>query len=248
MAAVTRRLKRLVSGRERPLRRTRVIALFFTLSLLISVPENVVDAKPHKLMTRAVRVGLAVERGGSVAAPQAGSGDTGAKAESAIRRLFGAGLEAAKDRRPYFLTGDFNGDARQDLLLLVHLKQAQGGLPKDVVVLNPWGYEKKDSQGASDLALAIIHGAGAGWDSAAPPAGKYLLRDREYFSTPTWDGPTPEGTSLLSLRKKRPGNRAEAAPRMAKGDAIMIPTEAGIDIYLYWDGKTYKIYEPAEEP
>src|SRR4051812_30480382 len=81
-----------------------------------------------------------------------GSQDTAAKAEAAVLRLFGANVEVAKDRKPYFLTGDFNGDSRQDLLALVHLKGAKSSLPKGVVALNPWGYEGKNSQGSSTLA------------------------------------------------------------------------------------------------
>ncbi|HEX8652213.1 MAG TPA: hypothetical protein VF708_15335 [Pyrinomonadaceae bacterium] len=213
--------------------RGRLMTLFF-LSLSICVGGSAL----------AVRARVPHPQNGHKAV---GSQNTAAKAEAAILRLFGAGIEVAKDRKPYFLTGDFNGDSRHDLIALIHLKQAKSSLPKGVVVLNPWGYERKNSQGTSDLALVIIHGAAAGWDTQTP-AGRYLLTDRDYFSTPIWE--EPGGSNLLSLRKKRPprGSRAEAAPGMARGDAVAIPTEAGIDIYLYWNGKTYKVYEPAEEP
>jgi hypothetical protein len=211
----------------------RLTPLFF-LALLICVGGSAL----------AVRARVPHPQNGNNAA---GNQNTAAKAEAAVLRLFGAGIEVAKDRKPYFLTGDFNGDSRQDLIALIHLKQAKSSLPKEVVVLNPWGYERKNSQGTSDLALVIIHGAAAGWDTQTP-AGRYLLTDRDYFSTPIWE--EPGGSNLLSLRKKRRprGGRAEAAPRMAKGDAVAIPTEAGIDIFVYWDGKTYKVYAPAEEP
>lgn len=182
---------------------------------------------------------------------EAGPQDTAAKAEAAVRRLFGAGVEVAKDRNPYFLTGDFNGDSRQDLVALVRLKGAKSSLPKEVVALNPWGYEGGNSQASSNLALVVVHGAAAGWDTQTP-AGRYFLADRDYFSTPTWEGPTPEGVKLLALKRKirlgGGGSRRGLEPRMAKGDAVILPTEAGIDIYLYWDGKTYKVYEPPEEP
>lgn len=212
----------------------RLITLFL-LSLLICIGGS----------TLAVRARVAVPQKGHAVSVQ----DTAAKAEAAVLRLFGANVEIAKDKKPYFLTGDFNGDSRQDLIVLIHLKGAKSSLPKEVVVLNPWGYEGKGAQASSDLALAVVHGTSAGWDTQTP-AGRYLLADRDYFATPTWEGPTPDGVSLLSLRKKRParGSKAEAAPRMARGDAVAIPTEAGIDIYLYWDGKTYKVFEPAEEP
>ncbi len=36
--------------------------------------------------------------------------------------------------------------------------------------------------------------------------------------------------------------------KLTKGDVIVIPTEAGIDTYLYWNGSTFLSYEPAEIP
>jgi hypothetical protein len=34
----------------------------------------------------------------------------------------------------------------------------------------------------------------------------------------------------------------------AKGDIILIPTEAGIDSFIYWDGLTYQLYEVIDIP
>jgi hypothetical protein len=36
--------------------------------------------------------------------------------------------------------------------------------------------------------------------------------------------------------------------RTPRADSINLATEAGIDLRLYWTGKTYKIDEPNEEP
>lgn len=35
---------------------------------------------------------------------------------------------------------------------------------------------------------------------------------------------------------------------MVKGDALAIPTEAGIDIFLYWDGGEFVLHQPLELP
>jgi hypothetical protein len=168
-----------------------------------------------------------------------------AKTQTAIQLLFGPDIEPAADHSPYYLTGDFNGDTREDLLVLVRLKSVNS-LPKEVRVLNPWGYETKDSPKASTLALAIVHGSAEGWDSPSP-LGRFLLVDSEYFSTPTWQ---ESQEAPLSLKKRRRTNSRVRAtqPKMAKGDAVSLGTEAGIDITLYWDGKTYRIYQPQEEP
>jgi len=34
----------------------------------------------------------------------------------------------------------------------------------------------------------------------------------------------------------------------AKGDIILIPAEAGIDSFIYWDGLTYQLYEVIDIP
>ena len=56
----------------------------------------------------------------------------------------------------------------------------------------------------------------------------------------------------LPLKIIRTKDRAYAAwkksaPAM-KGDGIELGTEAGIDILLYWDGKRWRVHEPAEVP
>ena len=165
--------------------------------------------------------------------------------QTVVQRLFGAGVEPATERNPYYLTGDFNGDTREDLLILVRLN-SMSNLPHEVRVLNPWGYESENSTKPSTLALAIIHGSSDGWDTLAP-MGRFLLVDREYFSTPIWEG---SQDSPLSLKRRRlSGSKGRVVlPKMAKGDAVSLGTEAGIDIVLYWDGKTYRIYQPREEP
>jgi hypothetical protein len=172
--------------------------------------------------------------------------DPSSKVQSAVKRLFGPSVEAAADRNPYYLTADFNGDRQEDVMVLVRLKGTTGTLPKEVVVLNPWGYDSKNPGASSPLGLAIVHGSREGWDTQTP-LERFLLSDKSYFSTPIWES-TSQGAPL-SIRKRRFGSgRRVAPPKMAKGDAVALGTEAGIDILLYWDGKTYKIYEPQEEP
>lgn len=34
----------------------------------------------------------------------------------------------------------------------------------------------------------------------------------------------------------------------AKGDVIVIPTEAGIESYIYWDGNSFSLYEVLDIP
>jgi hypothetical protein len=136
------------------------------------------------------------------------------------------------DRSPNLLHGDFDGDGTPDLLAVVR-------------VVRPWpvyyaGTAVDDVSRGAEVGFAIIHGTPAG-----RPPEVYLLHD-------------PNPVSILdtqAARALRVVPRAElAAPgepelaRAAHGDVIVVPTEAGIDTYLYWDGSTYRSLEPDEEP
>jgi hypothetical protein len=173
--------------------------------------------------------------------------DLGEKAQVAVRRLFGGGVKPATDYKPYFLTGDFNGDRLKDLLVLVRVQNTRSGMPQEVRVLNPWGYETQNSSDTALLALAIIHGSSENWETQTP-AGRFLLTDRDFFSTPIWESGTQNNLLSVirksSLKAKRRGN----ARSRGKGDAIGLATEAGVDEILYWDGQTYRLEAPQEEP
>jgi hypothetical protein len=176
---------------------------------------------------------------------QTNTGNKAAEAQSAITRLLGKSVEIATDHKSHTFVGDFNGDTFSDLLVLTNLKTARSGLPKNVKVLNPWGYESKDSSGTSGLALVIVHGTSTGWD-IPNPTGVYLLTDRDFFSTPSWEA---KQDALISVTKKsaKLGKRLNSG-KTATGDTINLATEAGIDVTLYWDGKTYRLDTPQEEP
>ncbi len=169
-----------------------------------------------------------------------------AKVQAVVQRLFGPNVDAAADRSPYYVTGDFNDDRREDLLVLVRLKGPRGSLPNEVSVLDPWHLESTPSNAASVLALAVVHGSTEGWDTSTP-SGRFLLADKEFFSTPIWEQSAGAPISLMKKHLTMPARRV-VLPKMAKGDAVGLGTEAGIEIVLYWDGKTYRIYEPKEEP
>lgn len=168
--------------------------------------------------------------------------DKDAEAQDALARRFGKSLEVATDYKPHILFGDFNGDTFGDLLALARL---QAGLPRSVQVLNPWGDESGNSSGNSDLALVIVHGTKDGWKPSDTP-NTYVLTDRDFFSTPIWEA---KQADLLSVSKKAgPRAKNQSSGKAATGDTISLATEAGINVTLYWDGKTYRLDTPQEEP
>jgi hypothetical protein len=168
-----------------------------------------------------------------------------ADVKAAVNRSFGPSVEPAGDRKPYYWTGDFNGDGVPDMLALVRLKGPTRALPKDVSALNFWNAGSLPALSGKEpqLALAIIHGGGA----AAAPAGKYLIHSKDFFSTPVWAS-TSTADLISVVRKGAKRSGAVRLPASARGDAISLATEAGIDTYVYWNGKTYRLFEPTEAP
>lgn len=172
--------------------------------------------------------------------------DGNAQIEAAVRRAFGPGVEMMWEFRPYSLTGDFNGDRFSDLAVMVRVRAPSGRLAKGVTILNPWDIRRTAAGGSSGLALAIIHGGRKGWSGA--PLRRYLLTDRDFFATPIWQSSAPKDLIGLVRKPRATQQGRRLLPRPAKGDAIRVATEAGINTLLYWDGKTYRLYAPPEEP
>jgi hypothetical protein len=171
----------------------------------------------------------------------------------AIKTSFGSALETAKSFKPYFVTGDFNGDGAQDIVVATHIKGQRSELAGDVKLYNPFERPKAvypaDPAANPTLALAIIHGSKPGWQT--PPAlEKFLL----FGSSPVLilnysratSSETQDKQALIELLKK--GSRKYRftgwPPAAAKGDSIVLGTEA-TDSILYWNGKNYRWEEAA---
>ena len=196
------------------------------------------DTRRMKAWWALLAVGVA--GGLAAAAEPPAKGNVEARVKAMLARQFGTSVQPLSDRKPYYLTGDFNGDGRQDVLVLV---QSRGSAAAGVTSLNPWHPRASRLPAVGSTGLAILHGSRGGWDAAAP-AARFLVTDREFFSTPIWQA--PGGSALLSVKKKP--RRGTVTPKGARGDVIHVATEAGIDLSLYWDGKTYRIFAPQEEP
>jgi hypothetical protein len=157
--------------------------------------------------------------------------------------------------RPFHLTGDFNGDGGQDILIVVRLKGRRSELPPDVKLLNPF-YRTEgpafpaDPSAIPTLAFVIIHGTKAGWKTP-PTAAKFLLVGESpilILENERAMGRPEDAKGLMELISKRGKRRRGATrpPAAAKGDAILLGTEATESI-LYWNGKTYRWEEFSDE-
>jgi hypothetical protein len=159
-----------------------------------------------------------------------------------LRTSFGPAVEAVTESNPFHLTGDFNGDGMQDLLVLVVIKLKRTELMKDVRVLNPFyqdagpGYPR-DPATKTRRALAIIHGSKSGWSNPLP-RGKFLLSGESPILVTFMDRDPPrDGMKVV----KRGSKQSRLFPRRARmhGDIIDMAT-GGAAAFLYWDGRTYQ--------
>jgi hypothetical protein len=96
---------------------------------------------------------------------------------------------------------------------------------------------------AEKLALAIVLAKGK---------RKFLITGYEgegvtdFFASPMWS----EKSVPLSIAKK--GSQAwrdfQQQEKRIRNDVLVVGTEAGIDMALYWNGKAFALFEPSEEP
>ena len=180
------------------------------------------------------------------------SGTQLATISASVQTNFGSALEAETSFKPFYVTGDFNGDAIQDLAVVVRVKKARRWLPKDVRILNPFELERRivfPANPATDnkLALAIIHG----WRSPTPSAKFLLIGDSPIlvldYQRVTSDQPGDRQELIAIMRKRGRRSKGETFPRAARGDVILLGNQVGDNSPLYWNGQTYIWEDSAED-
>jgi hypothetical protein len=171
----------------------------------------------------------------------------------ALQKSFGSAVEPVTAFKPYYLTGDFNGDGAQDILMVVRIKGPRAELASDVALYNPFERPKAvfpvNPSANPTLAFAIIHGSKPGWQT--PPAlEKFLLLGQTpililNYGRVTSTAPQDRNELMELIGKRSVKFRADGwPPAAAKGDSIVLGTEA-TDSILYWNGKNYRWEEAA---
>jgi hypothetical protein len=162
-----------------------------------------------------------------------------AQLQDVVRKEFGdqVKVQPALNSEPFYLLGDFNGDGRQDIAVLVNIEQGRAELKQHGVKYldadphsrtNGSEIDPKSAMGHNCIGIAIIHGTSDGWN-VLNPAGKFLVYD--CFS------------AFRLFRKGqriRRGSGSQGPTPKPKGDSIFLDLETGGTSLIYWNGRTYR--------
>lgn len=149
-------------------------------------------------------------------------------------------VKLKKNDKPIFKLGDFNGDGLEDIVVLF-TPQSKPTETKQLKVLTPWVYPTTKKTDKYRQSLVIFQKTNSQWVSSETQV--YALLDTNgVLETPFFQ--------LLTASKKDKDYALHASmlPIKTKNDLIILPTEAGIDTYVYWDKDTYTLFEPEEMP
>lgn len=136
---------------------------------------------------------------------------------------------------------DINGDAQPDTVNVVTISKSMTNLPSSVTLITPWESNENEVKKPHSLAEGSLNNVFVTFDSSK----QFLVHDVNDISL--LDTEAASEISVASKSSLAELELSELSER-AKGDVIVIPTEAGIDIYLYWNGSTFQTYEPIESP
>jgi hypothetical protein len=197
-------------------------------------------------------VAISGDANGQMAATSVQSSTNQSAVTASLQNNFGATVEAATSFRPFYVTGDFNGDGAQDVAVVVLIKERRSALPKDVRILNPFQFERRvvfpaNPAAENKLALVIIHG----WQNPKPSAKFLLIGDSPIlildYQRVNSDQPADRQDLVGLMRKRGKRPKGVAFPRGAKGDVILLGNQVGDNTPLYWNGRTYVWEDSAED-
>ncbi|VAW57978.1 hypothetical protein MNBD_GAMMA11-2885 [hydrothermal vent metagenome] len=136
--------------------------------------------------------------------------------------------------------GDFNGDGIKDIAV-VFLPVAEIKSENNITVQTLWADSVKNLATKYYKSIGIFHGSKVGWLSDSIRVSVLLAGDG-VLEVPAFE--------LLSARVGSEDYQQYYAwrPIELKGDFLIVPTEAGIDTYVYWNKDRYELLWPDEIP
>ncbi len=150
-------------------------------------------------------------------------------------------LVAPQKLSPDKIRVDFDGDGATDEIFVTGLKGSEAELLKNIVLIRPWEFDKKRTNTA-DLAAGSKNSF---YILLSSTKSAYIVNDANPVSILDTDA----ARDLFAFKKRDILDMGlDEISEMTKGDLLGIPTEAGIDTYLYWNGNTFISYEPLVMP
>ena len=143
-------------------------------------------------------------------------------------------LNKSKQHSGFVRVADFNADRLTDTLSVVNFSDIKH--PEDYKIVDPWSGNNNVKPGEK-YAIIISHRG---------KAQRFLFHDSSFFATPVWLSGKPP-VRIIKKSSKDYSAWKKDVPAL-RGDVVLIGTEAGIDILLYWNGREYKLFWPDEEP
>lgn len=160
--------------------------------------------------------------------------------KSLVSNYFGSSSQVSNAKSQFYVTGDFNADGIQDVAVL--FKPGSGMKPSvQVNISAPWEIGRNDAKGSFHTSLAIIHGHADGLMSAKTSVFA-LLDHSGVLETPAF--------RLMVVKRTNVDYQQYQArlPVKTSGDILILPTEAGIDTYVYWNKGSYQLHVPKRLP
>ncbi|MCP5079204.1 MAG: hypothetical protein GY951_14260 [Psychromonas sp.] len=157
-----------------------------------------------------------------------------------VKKYLSPKIVIGPDAASSVINGDFNGDGVIDLAMLF-LPVSEMTASNNLNISKLW--ENPDSVSSANFhkSLVIFHGSKSGWLSGDMQV-YVLLDDIGALETPSFK------LIVSHVRDKDYKDNALYLPVKLQSDLIIIPTEAGIDTYIYWHQGRYQLFEPDELP
>lgn len=129
-------------------------------------------------------------------------------------------------------SGDFDADGKPDRLWFVPPRVVTG--PVRDRVSDPWsGFRRRFDPALPTIVIA--HGTRCN-----------LVQKARFFTSPIWD--EADKPIKILLRSDAAMKDWTRVHRRWRGDGVLLGTEAGVDLLLFWDGKRWRVAAGREAP
>lgn len=170
-----------------------------------------------------------------------GDGKKAVDVNQLLKKHLSPKIVTGPDETSSVIKGDFNGDGVIDIAVLF-LPASDMIASNNLNVSKLWQYPGAVSTSGFHKSLAIFHGGESDWLSGDTQV-HVLLDDTGALETPSFE------LLVSHVGDKDYKDNVKYLPGIKlQSDLIILPTEAGIDTYIYWDQGSYHLFEPDEIP